>query len=120
MSPRFKFKIGQRVYGHRRTGIGVVRERGSKYEVEWPGGERTFERVRDLAAAPPKPDTTGRTTIFRDRLHTLAVLGSEKTPSIVECDGARCQYVGIGWVDLREPPQKSDILVIDREVGDPE
>ena len=32
---------------------------------------------------------------------------------IVNDNGRRMQYVGIGWVDLDEKPKKSDTVVVD-------
>ena len=53
----------------------------------------------------------GRKTIERGELARLAFCNSKKLPNIVEVDGKRKQWVGIGWVDCGEP-HGTEILVV--------
>jgi hypothetical protein len=53
----------------------------------------------------------GRKTIKRNELCRLAFCNSKNLPNIVEVDGKRKQWVGIGWVDCGEP-RGTEILVV--------
>lgn len=58
-----------------------------------------------------KTNTVTRKTIKRGELARLAFCNSKDLPNIVEINGKRKQWVGIGWVDCGEP-HGTEILVI--------
>jgi len=51
-------------------------------------------------------------TIKRAELCRLAVCNSKKCPSIVEIDGRRKWWTGIGWVD-QGAPKGNEVRVVD-------
>lgn len=44
-----------------------------------------------------------RKTISRSELHRLAFCNSKRLPHLVEMEGCRFQWVGIGWVNEGKP-----------------
>lgn len=53
-----------------------------------------------------------RETITRSALRRLSVCNSKKIPLVVEDEGRRKEYVGIGWLDVGEP-DGSEVLVVE-------
>lgn len=53
-----------------------------------------------------------RRTIQADELRRLAFCNSKKLPQVVEWEGRRRQWVGIGWVDEGKPTGR-EVLVVD-------
>jgi hypothetical protein len=53
-----------------------------------------------------------RKTISRQEIAVLAFCNSKRLPCVIEMDGSRLQWVGIGWVNEGEP-QGDEVLVID-------
>ena len=54
-----------------------------------------------------------RKTIDIETLTRLAFCNSKDLPSVVEMDGHRFQWVGIGWVNEGEP-QGNEVLVVSK------
>jgi hypothetical protein len=55
---------------------------------------------------------TERRTIKREELARLAFCNSKRLPQVIEDDGCRLQWVGIGWVNEGEP-HGDETLVVD-------
>lgn len=55
-----------------------------------------------------------RKTINRTELIRLAACNSKRLPTVIEIDGTRKQWVGIGWVD-EGAPDGTETLVVDEE-----
>lgn len=58
-----------------------------------------------------------RKTIRISELSRLAFCNSERLPTVVECNGKRLQWVGIGWVDEGKP-RGDETLVINEETDE--
>lgn len=63
---------------------------------------------------PLKRKTAIRKTIRREALSRLAFCNSKRLPQVVEMDGKRLQWVGIGWVDEGDP-HGNEVLVVNDE-----
>jgi hypothetical protein len=55
-----------------------------------------------------------RETIGIDELRRLTFCNSDRLPSVIELDGKRLQWVGIGWVNEGEP-NGDETLVIKKD-----
>lgn len=54
-----------------------------------------------------------RKTITRRELIMLSCINSKRLPHVVNIDGHRHQWVGIGWVNEGEPLHGDEVLVVD-------
>ena len=59
-----------------------------------------------------------RRTITRSQLQKQATINSSKMPQVVEDDGCRYRWVGIGWVNEGEPTGRETLVVEDEELSD--
>lgn len=53
-----------------------------------------------------------RKTIKYDILYRLSFCNSKRLPSVVNMDGKRMRWVGIGWVDEGKPTGR-EVVVVD-------
>lgn len=54
-----------------------------------------------------------RKTISLKELSRLSFCNSRRLPRIVEKDGKRLEWVGIGWIDIGKPTGQ-EVLVVDK------
>lgn len=55
---------------------------------------------------------TWRKRISREELSRLSFTNSPKLPQVVEIDGRRMEWVGIGWIGVGAPTGR-EVLVVD-------
>lgn len=57
-----------------------------------------------------------KTMEFKE-LQRLSFCNSEKLPQYINVAGQRKQWVGIGWIDVKEPVEPEDIVIVEDGVA---
>ena len=56
-----------------------------------------------------------RKTITSNKLYDMERINHSKMPQVIELEGRRMQWVGIGWVDEGEPTGDETLVIEDDE-----
>jgi len=72
-----------------------------------------FKLRTERLVPTPKPlgEATRSCTIGREELNLLSILGSKKVPRVVNMDGRRKRWIGVGWADDGDPCGNETIVV---------
>ena len=81
-------------------------------ETKTGGWHKRTTAVLHRWRKPGEPERTVEVVITRGRLATLSLINSPLCPSVVNDDGRRKRWVGIGWVD-EGPADGTEVRVVD-------
>jgi len=56
-----------------------------------------------------------RKTVNRSDLSKMSFVNSDKMPQVIEDNGCRYQWVGIGWVNEGDPTGRETLVVEDED-----